>query len=112
MINQRFLGDEWPIMFNIVKYGNYNEIDEKMLFRREFGASWSGILDLAKKFNHNKLGIIFPNYPLTIWCLKNFEKKVFLRNWDQLMFFNLEAELAIILDVLLVIKNKLTKNRE
>ena len=109
MINERFLGDEWPIMFNIVKYGNYNEIDEKMLFRREYGASWSGILDLAKKFNHNTLGTIFPNYPLTIWCLKNFKTKVFFRSLDQLLIFNLEVELAIILDVLLGIKNKFKK---
>lgn len=112
MIDQRFLGDEWSVMFNIVKYGNYNEIDEKMLFRREIGISWSGMIKFAKKLNHNKLGIIFPNYPLTVWCLKNFERKVFLRNLDQLIFFNLEAELAIILDALLGIKNKLIKNRE
>ena len=112
MINERFLGDEWPIMFNVVKYGNYYEIDEKMLFRSEHGASWSGILDLARKFNHNVLGIIFPNYPLTLWCLRNFETKIFLRNLDQFLFFNLEVELAIILDVLLEIKNKFKKNRE
>jgi glycosyltransferase involved in cell wall biosynthesis len=111
MINERFLGDEWPIMFNIVKYGNYFEIDKKMLFRREYGASWSGILDLARKFNHDKLGVIFPNYPLTIWCLKNFKKNVFIKNLDQILIINLEAELAIILDVLLRIKNKLKKQR-
>ncbi len=112
MIEQRFLGDEWTVMFNIVKYGNYNEIDEKMLFRRERGESWNGLINFAKNLNHNKLGIIFPNYPLTVWCFKNFERKIFLTNLDQLIIFNLEVELAIILEVVLAIKNKILRNRK
>jgi glycosyltransferase involved in cell wall biosynthesis len=111
MVEQRFLGDEWAVMFNIVKYGNYNEIDEKMLFRREQGVSWNGLINFAKNLNHNKLGVIFPNYPLTLWCFKNFEKKIFLTNLDQLIIFNLEVELAIILEVILAIKNKIIRKK-
>jgi len=97
-------------MFNVVKYGDFNQINEAMLFRHESGASWDGLLNVARRYNNNTLGTYFPSYPLTLWCIKNFETSVFLRNFDQIIKENIEVELAIIFEILLVIKNKFKKN--
>jgi len=107
--NERFLGDEWCVMLNVVKYGNYNEINEQLLYRFERGASWHGIIYLAKNFNKSLLGKIFPNYPLTRWCAKNLGVKIFLRNFDLMIWINIEVGLNIIFEILLGIKNKIIR---
>jgi len=107
---ERFQGDEWSYILNIIRFGDFYEIEKFMLYRTEHGISWDGILKTSRKFNNNFYGIIFPNYPLTAWCAKNLGKKVFLKNLDQFILFNLEGMLAILFEVFLIIKNKLFGN--
>ena len=107
MVEETFLGTEWAIIFNVAKYGEIHQIEEPMLLRREQGDAWQGEFFLVKKWNKWGIGKIFPNYPLFIWCKKKLGFKVLVSNIDQMIIWSIQAELALIFDIIMMSLKKL-----
>ncbi len=105
-IDDSFMGADWCYDLNILRYGDFYELEETMLYRIEHGESWGGVLSYLRVSKHGFLGTIFPCYPFTLWFAKNLGVKLFLRNFDHILLRNIEAELALIFELTLLIKNK------
>ena len=54
------------------------------------------------------ISALFLNYPMTKWVLKKFGKKVFLKNLDLLLIWNLEGFFYLGVDIVrkIIIKRK------
>ena len=74
MVTEEFVGNDWPIIFNVLKYGDFNVIDEVLMHCYDAGTAKKGMVSYAHQFNVGRMGHIFPYYPLTSWCIRNFEQ--------------------------------------
>ena len=106
-IETPFIGYDWAINLGVLKFGDFNVIEKNLMYENEIGASAAmGIINLAKKYNTG-LGKILPWYPLTKWCSKNLDNKIFLKNIGFFIRLNLEGILSQIIDFLrLILKEK------
>ena len=107
-INETFIGIDWAIVLNALKYGDFHQVDEVLMYRFERGVSYGGIINLSRQFNSGFLGIIFPYYSFTLWCAKNFGLKLFLKNLDRFILLNFEGGLSILVDLILLFKKIIT----
>lgn len=92
-----FLGNDWAIFLNVLKYGNLIITDEILMHQYERGSSGRGMILATKQFNHG-IAIFFPWYPLTSWCVKNLGWKFFLKNIDYFLQLNLEGFASLTID--------------
>jgi len=72
-------------------------MSHKDLFQRIRDANGVGII-----------GLVFPFLPFTLWCLKNVGIKFFLKNIDYFFKINASWQKAIIMTLLLRLKNDLS----
>jgi len=86
-------------MLNGFKFGDYNVLDEVLMYRYDGGGSSRGIFHYARQTNSNFLDIIFLHYPYTKWFWRNFGKKIFFRNIDCFIKQNLELVMYIVVDI-------------
>jgi len=73
---------DWAILLNGLKFGNYHVIEETHMHRYDGGISSRGLFNMRKKLNLNLVDTIFMNGKFVLWCWKNLEKKIFLKNLD------------------------------
>ena len=105
-----FVGIDLAIIINLLKFGDVYIIDQVLMKIYTGGMARSGYLSLAKQLKHSKLSMIFPCYPLTNWCLKNFGAKIFFKNLDYFVMLNIWAEFLICIDVFQKFLNKIFNN--
>lgn len=101
------IGNFWAIDFAIVlntlKYGNLNVIDEILMYRFVPEQSISFIqYQLRSKIPILK--IIFMEFPFTIWFLKNFGWKIFIKNIHVFVKLNLRGEYVVLSETIRMIK--------
>lgn len=105
-----FVGSDAALVLNILKYGDINVVDEFLMYG--FGGSESaskGIFHLAINYNNSLLGVIFPFYPLTAWCMKNLGIKLFLKNFDHFIRLNFDGGFFLFVDLVRWFKMKQSK---
>jgi len=107
MIEKEFVGPEVPILLNVLKYGDANVVDEVLMHKYDRGLSTGGMISLAKKLNGNLFGIIFPHYPLTLWCIKNLGVKIFFKNIDHFIKLNVGSEFLVVVDLIRALMQKM-----
>jgi glycosyltransferase involved in cell wall biosynthesis len=104
----KFLGNDWTIVLNVLREGDYHVIDEVMMYR--YGStSESGMFNIARMFNERNLGIILPFYPLTCWCLKNLGIRFFIKNLDYFIQINIEGSFSLWIDLIRLFVHKITR---
>lgn len=106
-IKKQFIGVEFAISLNLLKFGDFFELDETLFHRFDSGWSTYGIINMAKKTNSNIFGIIFPFYPFNSWCIKNIGRKNILRNFDIFTRMNFGGTFFVCVDLMLKIRNLL-----
>jgi len=94
-------------MLNGFKFGDYNILDEVLMYRYDGGTTGRGIFHYAKQTNSNFLDIIFLHYPFFKWFWKNFGKKIFFKNIDCFIKQNLELGLYISVDIVRELKRRI-----
>jgi len=109
IVNRSFIGNDWATMLNVLKYGDFNVIDEVLMYEFEGGITAGGIINSARHYNHGILGIIFPWYPLTFWCIKNLGIKIFLKNLDFFIRLNCEGVFSLLIDLLRLLTHKMLR---
>jgi glycosyltransferase involved in cell wall biosynthesis len=107
IISESFLGNDWAIFLNVLKYGNLAVMDEVLMYEYERGISGKGLIASTKQFNRG-LGIIFPWYSLTKWCQKNLGMKFYIRNLDYFIQLNIEGGLTLLLNMIHKLKKEVT----
>jgi glycosyltransferase involved in cell wall biosynthesis len=99
IVYEPFLGNDWAIILSVLKYGDFNVINETLMYEFEGGISSTGSINASHEYYHGVFGMIFPWYPLTAWCSSNLGKMVFFRNLDFFIQLNLEGFISLILDI-------------
>lgn len=97
-------------MLNGFKYGDYNILDEVLMYRYDGGTTSRGIFHYAKQTNSSFLDIIFLHYPFFRWFWKNFGKKIFFKNIDCFIKQNFELGLYILVDIIRELKKRIISN--
>jgi glycosyltransferase involved in cell wall biosynthesis len=107
--DKSFIGIEFVTSLNLLKIGDFYEVDEVLFHRFDSGWSTYGLINMAKKANNNFLGVLFPYYPFTLWIIKNLGFKNILRNLDIFLKMNLSISFFIFVDLIFMLKMKLQK---
>lgn len=106
-VKDSFLGNDAAITFNLLKYGEIHVIDEILMEVFDGGMSRSGMIHAASSMNKGKLGIVFPFWTFTKWCIKNLGKRIFLNNIGFFIRINLIAQISLFIDILRRIKHSI-----
>jgi len=107
IVSETFAGNDFAIVLNILKFGEINVIDQVMMYKYSGGMSGNGMISLMKELEHSLIGLAFPHYPITSWCIVNLGWKIFFKNFDSFIKLNFNAEFALLLDIMRILKNKL-----
>lgn len=107
MIKENFVGPDVAIVLNILKHGDINLTNQVLMYKYKGGESTQGSISLAKKFNQNKLGTIFPHYPLTLWFIRNLGWRIFLKNIDHFIRLNLGGGFLVLIDIFKILIKKI-----
>lgn len=108
---QSFIGGDAPITLTILKYGELHVIDEVLMFIYDGGDSRSGMINLARRYNGNLIGILFPYYPFTFWCFRNLGLKTFFKNLDFFIKVNAIAEFSLTVDLIRLLRKSIFRNK-
>ena len=92
-----FLGNDWAICLNILKFGELNVIDEILIYQYERGLTGKGMISSIKAHDE-KSSFILPWYPFTKWCMKNLGIKFIFRNIDYFIQLNIEGFTSLTID--------------
>jgi len=98
-----FWGNDLAIVLNTLKYGNLNVIDEILMYRFVPKQSIS-FIQYQLKAKIPRIKIIFLEFPFTVWFLKNFGWKMFIKNIHIFVKLNLRGEYVIISETIRMIK--------
>jgi len=98
--HESFIGNDWTVFLNILKYGDLNVVDEVLMFENQSGITGKGIISAMDHYENNFFSRIFPWHPLTKWCFMNLGKKVFLKNLDYFVQLNIEGGISLAIDYL------------
>jgi glycosyltransferase involved in cell wall biosynthesis len=93
-------GFDLATMLNALKFGDFFVLDEVLNYRYDGGTSSSGYFNYIKSFKFNIFESLFLYYPFTKWCWKNLEHKIFFKNLDCLIKWNLEVVFYQIVDII------------
>jgi len=96
-------------LLKILKFGDIIVSDAVLLFRYIYGMSNKDLFQRIRDANGvGIIGLVFPFLPFTLWCLKNVGIKFFLKNIDYFFKINASWQKAIIMTLLLRLKNDLS----
>jgi len=98
--HEPFIGNDWTVFLNILKYGDLNVLDEVLMLENQSGITGKGIISAIDHYENDLFSRIFPWYPLTKWCLVNLGKKMFLKNLDYFIQLNIEGVVSLAIDYL------------
>ena len=109
MITQSIIGIDHAVLLNVLKNGDISVNEKKLMSIYNVGMSKKGIIFYSRQCNQGKMGLIFPNYPLTVWCIKNLGSKIFFRNIDYFIQLNIWGGFLLFLDLIRIFLNRISK---
>lgn len=95
---------DWGFALNILKYGNAIQVDDASIKVGTDGISSKGIFSLWKNQPVKWNEYFLPYSTFSIWVIKNFGLKIFLKNLDYFIWLNFTGVVAIIHDLLRITK--------
>lgn len=106
---ENFYGRELAILLNVIRYGDVSIVDEELFTLFQAGASKRGYLNLIKLLNQDGvIGMIFPYFSYTNWCIRHLGAKNFLSNLDSFFITNTWSLFLQILDIMRIVTNKIS----
>ncbi len=97
--HEPFMGNDWAVFLNVLKYGNLELVDEVLMYEHKIGLTGKGILNSMKNYKQGKLGMLLPWFPFTKWCVTNLGTKLFLKNLDYFIQLNFEGIVSLTLNL-------------
>ena len=98
-----FVGLDTAFSLDILKYGDIYVIDEILMHVFDGGESRSGMIGATRNYNKNIIGIIFPFYSFTQWCLKHLGIGLFTKNIGFFIKINFIGEFSLCVDTVRLI---------
>ncbi len=100
IVEKGFHGEEWAIIFNALRYGDFHVVDQILMYKYVGGTvSSNGMIKLIMQFKPGFMGKIIPYYDITMWCAKNLGVKIFFRNLDCFVKLNFEGYVYLFYDI-------------
>src|SRR3989304_7503947 len=113
-IRNSFLWCEGCTILNLLKFGELHVVEEVLFYVYDGGVSRKGMIAVSRQINQGVLDTILPYYRFTSWCMKNLDKKIFLKNLYFFIRINCMGIFSLFVDLLRrlgnIIKNE--KQRE
>lgn len=106
MIVKPFASSDLAIILNVLKHGDFHVIDEILMEKYLGGYSSKGIIHTLRFQNTSDLEIVFMSVPFTSWCAKNLGWKIFLKNFDWFVLFNIHGFYLIFSDLIHILQKK------
>ena len=103
-ISDNFWANDLAIVLNTLKYGNLNVIDEILMYRFVPDGSSISLIQYQLRAKIPIIKIIFLEFPFTIWFLKNFDFKIFIKNIHIFVKLNLRGEYVVFNETVRIIK--------
>ena len=100
-VPRSFVADDWARNLEILKHGDFNVVEEDLMFVSLHGTASHGVIFLSHLFNRGFIEYIFPYLPFSCWCRKNLGWRIFLRNLDYIFLINYNILCTLILEILL-----------
>ncbi len=82
-----FWASDWAIMLNLIKYGNFAEVDKLLMYRGSQGASKSRV-DLLNYLGIKGIKTFFPFFDFTKYIIKSYGLLFLLRHSDSILKWN------------------------
>jgi len=107
IVDTPFINVEVAIFLNLILLGDFHEEVSTKLYEFDEGISSRGIINMARYSGHNWFGLLFPFYPYTNWCIKNLGFRTYLKNIDIFFRLNLGGQVALMIDLIMILKKKI-----
>ena len=107
IVDTPFINVEVAIFLNLILLGDFHEEVSTKLYEFDEGISSRGIINMARYSGHNWFGLLFPFYPYTNWCIKNLGFRTYLKNIDIFFRLNLGGQVALIIDLIMILRKKI-----
>ena len=104
IIKKSFMWNDSATSLNVLKYGNFYVVDQVLMKVYDGGMSRTGMIHATKGINRG-IGRIFPYFRFTVWCIKNLNLKIFLKNFFFFFNLNMYGGFSICLDILRKIRS-------
>jgi len=98
---------DWATNLNILKFGDVHVIDEILLKKYQGGLS-SNTIGYLSHFNSG-LSLLFPNYPITSWFVRNIGFRLFLRNFGYFIGLNFSGIASVVYGLILFLSTRYPK---
>lgn len=98
---------DWATNLNILKFGDVHVIDEVLLKKYRGGLS-ANTIGYLRHFNSG-LSLLFPNYPITSWFVRNIGFRLFLKNFGYFIGLNFSGMASAIYGLILFLSTRYPK---
>lgn len=105
-VSGSFIASDWAIIVNLLRYGNFYEIDQYLMERSCFGSSSNLLSSQIKQANLKWPKTIFPLLDFTKCLWANLSHKDFLKCIDLIIRLNMWLTLVLVADVIFMRKNE------
>ena len=87
---------DFAVMLNVIEFGELYVLDEALLQRGTEGATSNpSTIDTFKRLKLGWFHVYFPYVTYTIWCLKKFGLRLFLKHFSHFKYLNLHSSKKI-----------------
>lgn len=101
--NVTFTAWDFAFLLNMIKYGDFHVLDEKLLNRDTGGETTEllkmKIVEANRYIGHKGISVYFPYLNYTIWCLKNLGFRIFLKHFSHFSYLNIHTGKKILRDI-------------
>jgi len=107
-------GPSWDlsVMMNLLQYGDFHVIDEVLMYIHTMGGqSVTSFQGYREEAGAKLIFVFFPHGPLTLWFLKRYGTKLFLKNLDYFIWVNLRGFTTIFVSIGVEIKNRFVRKQ-
>jgi len=94
-----FSGFDLATILNSLKFGNIHVNNDVLMYRYDGGYSSKGFFAYKKSLELSFFQTLFHLIPFTKWFIDNFGTKIFLKNLDSLIIWNLEGIFYLNVDI-------------
>jgi len=98
---------DFAYVLNIIKEGDFHVTTNNTVYKEVANTSTS-IIQYLRKSGYAYFDILLYNFPFTIWCLKNFGGKIFLKNLNYFIRLNVVSSFGLSAEIIRMIKRILS----
>ena len=100
---------DFTIILNLLKYGEFNVVEDTTFFVYLQGSSSRSIIEIYRSGDINFFDLFFRYRSFPLWFAKQFGTKLMLQNLDYFIWLNMKSPIAFIIAITILFKNAFKK---